>query len=584
MFINEKTTINARRKDRMRAEAYLFEYQNQASLKNSAATEDYKKYMTKSLINRGFLFKNYDSVERMYKASLEELFSSEFKNLFLYDLTRDISGIYKDISNVTNMGPIGIYDFFSSVTTSIAAKYLPIFEPFQLDLNEINYNLEISEEEKREVIDSRDDKDSLPTIFQRLTDHEIETGPIEGVEYYTNPKLDDTFIWNELNPSQRLLGPQENEKYYKLNSETGEYELVTEFPVGYNYVIINNDEHADPLETYYYLDETTNSFIEVHDIEIFESNLVYYKRIECQVFDSNVNYFIQVTISNNYDTDSYEKCENLVNFETGRKYYVLILDYDNINLSEDELNQFKRKHIGAQVDKTMKYYLKDLLVTIKEIYVKYGIQTMVRGINYESDKFETTVVQIAYAKFLHVFAALAYTISISNDLTDECETKRCINEFISIGLSKVSKISDMVSSKKYFSDTIIEHVIPNTIKEKVFKRYKIESPIADNIDLSTLNTTILQAVSTLTENLIKYRSLLDYIDIPNEENMMTLMGYSVMAYVLFIEMLYNNAYLSKNKVPVVKSVQELLKRFEPYYNKIIPGKTLKEFIKLGDVE
>jgi hypothetical protein len=50
MFINNKTTVYAKHIDRLRSEAYLNEYQNQASLENAPSTEDYKKYMARSLI------------------------------------------------------------------------------------------------------------------------------------------------------------------------------------------------------------------------------------------------------------------------------------------------------------------------------------------------------------------------------------------------------------------------------------------------------------------------------------------------------------------------------------------------------
>ena len=130
MYQNEKTTLYARNINRRKSEAYINEYQNQAALTNSPATEDYRKYMTKSLINRGFLFNNLYNVEIIYKASIQELFSKEFKNIFLYAADRDITDIYKSIDNVKNMGPIGIFDLFSSLITGINAKYLPPFETF----------------------------------------------------------------------------------------------------------------------------------------------------------------------------------------------------------------------------------------------------------------------------------------------------------------------------------------------------------------------------------------------------------------------------------------------------------------------
>lgn len=474
MFINEKTTIFARQKARMRAEAYINEYSNQASLKNTPATDDYRRYMTKSLINRGFLFKNYDNVERMYKATLQELFSTQFKNIFLYALDRDISGIYTDITNVKNMGPIGIYDFFSSITTCIYAKYLPTFEPFELQLSEVN--ITISNEKKKELIDLREDKSELPVIYTELTEEEITTGPIENIEYYT------------------------------LN--------------------INNDGE-EPIEEYIL-------------------------------------------------------CENLTEFEENTTYYTKTLDYDIIELTTDEIANEKMKLITEKVDNDFEYYLKDLCVSVKELFSKYDLYTLSSAVNYEADKFEKATVQIIYAKFIHIFATLAYAISVSRYLTENSKIMSIINKFISIGLSKCTILGETISTKAYFSDKIVNNTLNSELKEGLFGRFSFSSPVSDTVDASTVNVSVNEESMVYTENLIKLRTILDLTDIENEIDVEKLLTISLISFVIFIQMFYNSAYISKHKIPITKSVQELLRCFEPSYDKIISSESLKSFIKIGE--
>lgn len=474
MFINEKTTIFARQKARMRAEAYINEYSNQASLKNTPATDDYRRYMTKSLINRGFLFKNYDNVERMYKATLQELFSTQFKNIFLYALDRDISGIYNDISNVKNMGPIGLYDLFSSLTTCICAKYLPTFEPFDLQLSEIN--ITISDEKKKELIDLREDKSELPVIYTELTEEEILSGPVEGTEYY---------------------------------------------------IISINNELEEPVE-------------------------------------------------------EYVLCENLTEFEENVVYYTKSLDYTNIELTKEEIDNEKELAITKKVDTDFEYYLKDLTVSLKELYSKYDLYTLSSAINFEADKFEKATVQIIYAKFIHVFATLAYAVSISKYLTEDSKILKIINKMISIGLSKCKVLGNTISTENYFSKTIIENSLNSELKEGLFGRYSITSPISDIVDESTVNVSVNEESMVYTENLIKLRTILDLTDIENEIDIEKLLTISLISFVIFIQMFYNSAYISKHKIPITKSVQELLRCFEPSYDKIISSESLKSFIKIGE--
>lgn len=586
MFFNSKTTIFSRMEDRLKAEAYLNEYQNQASLKNSPATEEYKKYMTKSLINRGFLFKNYESIEALYKSSLQELFTNEFKNVFLYDINRDIKDIYSSIENIKNMGPIGKYDFFSSILTSIGAKYLPTFDSFELDLNELDFDVSLSNIEKKEIIDLRIDKDELPVLYRLLLDEELLTGPKNDIIYYIHPRIEASFEYTPISNTQRYLGPQEGQNYYINVGDTTSpsYEIVQDFEIGYNYIQITNDEYeAGPQENeeYYILDVISGEFNLCENLTEFETFAIYYKKIEGFIFSKDVTYYTYIQTNSSYDWNNFIPIDNLSEFDNDEHYYIKELDYENIELTEEEINNIKKEIITKKVDSVLSFYMKDLISNMKELFSKYSIYTVMNSISVNNDSYIKTVLQIVYSKFLHIFATLSYGITVSDYLTDTSILKSLVNESIELGLSKVSTISDMMNSN-YLNNKIIENLIPTSLKEKVFCHYKLYSPVADQIEYNQVNLPITLVTSIMTENLINLRTILENISIESV-SIKTLYVLTIHSFVNFINMIYYNAYISKNKVPVIKSVQELLKNFEPSYDKVISGKELKEFIKLEEL-
>ena len=266
MYQNEKTTLYARNINRRKCEAYINEYQNQAALTNSPATEDYRKYMTKSLINRGFLFNNLDNVERIYKASIQELFSKEFKNIFLYAADRDITNIYKSIDNVKNMGPIGIFDLFSSLITGINAKYLPTFETFKFEppTNE-DVVKTLDYEEKIQIIS---DRENVTKEFKhlyhyiRLTDDEILEGPIEGEEYFVVSTNYTEQVKLYENVTEGLTEFNLDTTYYKRESIETQKEILLSQT---KYDKENDVEFEEPILIYNYI---LNDLVIPNDIDI----------------------------------------------------------------------------------------------------------------------------------------------------------------------------------------------------------------------------------------------------------------------------------------------------------------------------
>lgn len=487
MFINDITVINEFRKDRSMTESYLNAYSNQAALKNGKATPDYVAYMTKSLINRGILYSNSEAIDKLYKATFEEMFTTDFKNLFLYASDRDITGVYEDIVSVKNMNAVGVYDLISSMIGAIPAKYYPTFQLGDIDISSIDLTTKnISLEVIKEIISSRED--------------------------YEAPEV--TVNYNLLDPATRALGPQEGITYYKLDEETNEYEEITEFASS-------------------------------------DDNLFQYFMVQ-NVYVKEVN-----DPTNNYTLD---------------------------DLTDDEKDKLRAEYLGQYIDTLFFVYSRRVLVELKELFSKYSIWELTSSINFEADKYQTSVCQSIYCNMLNLITIMVYVVNLSDKITDEMSNvRKMINDHVKNVLSKQTKVSDMVSEGKFFSNTIVESLLPTDIKEHLFGRYKFISPVEDNVEDTFSNSiTIQEATMSFTENLIKFRSMLDYCDLSSISNDLALiMNFIVMN--LFNQSVYMSAYYSRTKTPLVVSVDTLMKRFTPSYDKIISLEALEKFVNLSEV-
>lgn len=145
MYLDENLVTVNNMKGRALAEAYINEYSNSFLVDPSVASEEYRRYMTRSLIDRGFLYKNSKTIEFLRKAPLEALFNQKFREIFLYQKDRIIKGLYNEVSDIKRMGIVGNFDLLSSINTCITAKLLPLYEGLAISdgdyseiLNEIN--------------------------------------------------------------------------------------------------------------------------------------------------------------------------------------------------------------------------------------------------------------------------------------------------------------------------------------------------------------------------------------------------------------------------------------------------------------
>ena len=133
------------------ASAYYNEYKNSNPVRYGE--EDYKKYLTRSLIARGFFYYNSKRIEDLYKERVDTLYKEEFKKLFLYDTNRSIKDTYTDVDSVVKLNVVGYYDFMSSLLTPNTAKFFKLIEPFTSeDYNVLDLIKDGEDEESKKII------------------------------------------------------------------------------------------------------------------------------------------------------------------------------------------------------------------------------------------------------------------------------------------------------------------------------------------------------------------------------------------------------------------------------------------------
>lgn len=148
MYLDENLVTVNNMKGRALAEAYINEYSNSFLVDPSVASKEYRRYMTRSLIDRGFLYKNSKTIEFLRKAPLEALFNQKFREIFLYQKDRIIKDLYNEVSDIKCMGIVGNFDLLSSINTCITAKLLPLYEGLAIsdgDYSEILNEIKLPE-------------------------------------------------------------------------------------------------------------------------------------------------------------------------------------------------------------------------------------------------------------------------------------------------------------------------------------------------------------------------------------------------------------------------------------------------------
>ena len=274
MYLDENLVTINNMKGRALAEAYINEYSNSFLVDPSVASKEYRRYMTRSLIDRGFLYKNSKTIEFLRKAPLEALFNQKFREIFLYQKDRIIKDLYNEVSDIKRMGIVGNFDLLSSINTCITAKLLPLYE-----------GLAISDGDYSEILNEIKLPETPPDIVENATNTEEESVPEEDSDISEN---DTTETANSEETETEdiphaILSEEELEEINKM--------IIIDQKIKY---IVDrlNDEFFESLKFFlsgvtYYL--KTNDFYEIFDAfrsdDKHHNKIInnFYKQI-CEIF------------------------------------------------------------------------------------------------------------------------------------------------------------------------------------------------------------------------------------------------------------------------------------------------------------
>jgi hypothetical protein len=218
MFLDNVTHTIGLRRNRALSEAYLNEYANSYLLDPSVASPDYVKYMTKSLISRGYLHEHASSLDYLYRLKLEDLFNSKFKDLFLYSYDRSLQGVYPTVKEVRAMGPVGFFDLISSLITTVNARLLP---PFELKTIE-------NEDEIFDMVnlDAKDIESKYKYVYTEITDETRNSSidDVRNLENYYVKNSDHTFRHCTIDDFY-IVDNQNEDNVYKFKDDIKYYDI-----------------------------------------------------------------------------------------------------------------------------------------------------------------------------------------------------------------------------------------------------------------------------------------------------------------------------------------------------------------------
>ena len=542
---------------------------------NSTRTENYVRLEASK----------YDPLETYYTKSVETVESDEYEEFFGSVAFNPDVTYYTRVADLSN--------------STLSDRYTPYTGEY--DPNQTYYKLEITETD---------------SVYDVVSDAERAAGPVPGTVYYVK-RVEVSESFEEVPPNE-----------IAIHIAAGQTAAVTESqPIEYFTKVGNVYEAVsgtfDVLTTYYTREVTVKEldvYDRVENIVAFEPNVTYYYEVSINSdgyvektnltqFVNNKVYYIKTVDPNNSamgenyvpyhgttfndypefytksvhveEFDEYVGYVGLKEFNPHVIYFHRALNVDKTVLAPEEINIIKKQHTIAKLNAYHDVYIRDALTTIKEIMSKHSLHVIISSVNMEADKFDRTIANEMYIKFLNVFAYLAVVIGHSKNLDDTCKGYKFINDMINVGIKHTKTIADMFSTANYVSKIVLEHLLPQSIKEAVFQHYDICSPVCDNISCSP-NLTQSYVTENMVENMIKLRNLLDNVNISTETDDNALMGLFIMAYNIFVQLFFYSAFNSRNKVQIVKAVSTLFKTFTPSFDQVITAEELKSFIELGD--
>ena len=275
MSLRRKTIVNPQSSKDYFIE-YQREYYNMPIFEN--ATADYRKYFTRSLIDKGTLFDQYSQIKNLYRDLNDITLFERFKDLYLKDNTRVFT--YKNLDDILDTDIQGSYDILSSIFTPTIANYLPLFSMYNkeslkdriktffetVDRTQMNYVIPIRVQlEPLDKIETDVTGGFTPGVtyyvfdngvYRELSDEELLAGPQTGISYFVKPILEaysetfDTYIeYSEF--------AYDNTKYrvhklqiMDLDETTVIHEYVQEIDEDGNYVPINQETFDELYNTH----------------------------------------------------------------------------------------------------------------------------------------------------------------------------------------------------------------------------------------------------------------------------------------------------------------------------------------------
>lgn len=217
MFLDANSVTINQMKNRALSEAYLNEYNNTFLLDPSVASRDYVTWLTRSLIERGYLYDNWKTLEFLHKAKIEEILSARFKDLFLYSFDRSLTGVYNDLEDVKKMGPVGNFDLLSSMIGLVNARLFPTF------VTEPELEEEFMDSISADDIDDEEYvQDYIKFTFKSDQDRPLLTQLSQVIRFYK--LVDDKFV--RCNVNDFYITEIDGKNHYKFRTDMEYYKLV----------------------------------------------------------------------------------------------------------------------------------------------------------------------------------------------------------------------------------------------------------------------------------------------------------------------------------------------------------------------
>ena len=413
-----------------------------------------------------------------------------------------------------------------------------------------------------------------------------------GVNYYKYEIVGKLFI-----PTIQYYTKQVIDNGYR-------YETTNDFESSISYRAVDTTAISAPLENAEYYTLENNEYVLAENLTSWEPDKTYYNKVENLSFKQDKEYYTKETVQkfkvmttsnpgyeyytarvvdNGYDTSKYEIATVTDSFED-RDYYIGNIDFENTELTPEEIANLRKELIISKINEEFDFHIRDVLTTTKEIFQKHKLRDIAQSVHMGASDYELYSIRILYKKILSAICTMVYAINVSEYLDDTCVVYKLINESIEKLLSRVRVIGEMIPTKMYYSKKVLNYYIPDSKKEELMYHYRISSPFADLVDIDNPNITIEDMTMKFTENLITLRTMLERTDLVHESDTNLLFGMFTLVYNIVVQLFFNSAYLSRNRTPIIQSVNELFKRFSPNYDNIIAGSTLKDFIKFNKKE